>query len=168
MTPHRGSHLAALLLIAGVLVGCSGTRPYAPTADNNVRFTTVAESGSWLSSVRASVHIHSVNENCHTDYQGTIALGRSAVLSGLPAGRASYLIFTFDSSSFLANSRSSISYKTLLTPRRGHDYVVAVRYVDDTYNATIREVNRRSQTRRQIAYKPLDACRARSWKIRGK
>lgn len=168
MTPRRGSRLAALLLIAGVLAGCSGTRSYAPTADNNVRFTTVAESGSWFSSVRPSVHIHSVNENCHTDYQGTVALGRSTVLSGLPAGRPSYLIFTFDSSSFLANSRSSISYKTLLTPRPGHDYEVAVRYVDETYNATIREVSRRSQTRRQVAYKPLDACRARSWKIRGK
>ena len=164
----RPGRFAAILLCAGVVAGCAGTRSYTATPDNNVRFTTVAESGSWFSSVRPSVHIHSVNENCHTDYQGTIALGRSAIVTGLPTDRPSYLVFTFASSSFLSNNRSSISYKTMLTPRRGHDYEIAVRYVDDTYNATIREVNRRRQSRRQIAYTPLDACKARSWKIRAK
>ena len=168
MTRVRAGRLCAVLLLAGVLAGCGSTRPYVATSDNNVRFTTVAESGSWFSSVRASVHIHSVNENCRTAYQGTLSLGRSTTVTGLPAGQPSYLVFTFASSSFLSNDSSSISYKTLLAPKRGHDYEVAVRYVDDTYNATIREVNRRSGVRRQIAYKPLDACRARSWKIRAK
>lgn len=168
MTLDRAGRLAATLLVAGVLTACAGTRPYETTTDRNVRFATVAESGSWFSSVRASVHIHSVNENCHTDYQGTIPLGKSTTVTGLPTGQPSYLVFSFASSTFLANRSSSITYETMLTPRLGYDYEVAVRYVDDTYNATIREVNRRSGLRRQIHHRPLDKCRARSWKIRGK
>ena len=156
---HRG-RLVAVMLLAGAVAGCAGTRPYVSSSENNLRFTTVTESGSWFSSVRASVHIHSVDENCRTNYQGTIRLGGSSIATGIPVGQPSYLVFSFDSSSFLANSRSSINYKTMLTPQRDHDYNIAVEYVDDTYNATIREVNRRNNRRREVHYKPLDTCRA--------
>jgi len=168
MTALRARRLAAILVIGGVLAGCSGTHPYRATSDNNVRFTTVTESGSWFSSVRAKVHIHSVDRNCQTKYQGTIALGRSTLMTGIPAGEPSYLVFAFNSSSFLSNSSSSISYRTMLTPRRGRDYQIAVKYVDDTYNATIQEVDPRRRTSRQIHHAPLEACRARSWKNTGK
>jgi hypothetical protein len=69
-------------------------------------------------------------------------------------------VFSFDSSSFLANSRSSITYGTLLTPRPGRDYDVAVEYLDDTYNATIQEVDRETNQQREVIYRPLDACQA--------
>lgn len=161
MTATRRSRLAATLVLAGALAGCAGTRPYEASSDNNVRFTTDVESGSWLSSVRASVHVHSVHRQCRTNYEGTIPLGRPAVVTGLPTGRPSYLVLAFNSSSFLTNSRSSIHYETMLTPRRGYDYEVAVSYVDDTYNATVREVNRQSGARREIRKTPLEACRAR-------
>ena len=161
MTTRRRGRLFAVLLLAGAMAGCAGTQqPYVSTAENNVHFTTVAESGSWLSSVRASVHIHSVHENCQTDYQGTIRLSDSSITTGIPVGQPSYLVFSFDSSSFLANRRSSIDYKTLLTPRQGYDYDIAVEYIDDTYNARIMEVDRRNNQRAEIHYKPLDMCRA--------
>ena len=150
----------AVLLLAGAVAGCAGSRPYVSSAENNLRFTTLAESGSWVSSVRASVHIHSVDENCRTNFQGTIRLDGSDIATGIPVGQPSYLVFSFDSSSFLANSSSTINYKTMLTPRRDHDYDIAVEYVDDTYNATIREVNRANNRRREMHYTPLDTCRA--------
>lgn len=158
----------AVLLLAGAMTGCAGgdTRPYVSSAENNLRFTTVAESGSAFSSVRASVHIHSVDENCRTNYQGTIRLDESAIASGIPVGQPSYLVFSFASSSFLGGRRGSITYKTLLTPRSGHDYDIAVAYVDDTYNATIREVNQRNYRRREVRYRPLDTCRVPSQKVR--
>ena len=156
---HRGRLVAALLL-AAALAGCAGTRAYVSSSENNLRFTTLAESGSWLSSVQASVHIHSVDENCRTDFQGTIRLEESPVTTGIPVGRPSFLVFSFDSSSFLTNSSSSINYRTMLTPRRDHDYDIAVEYVDSTYNATIREVNRRDKRWREVGYTPLDSCRA--------
>ncbi len=166
MTARQRGRLVALLL-AGVVAGCAGTQqPYVSSAENNLRFTTVAESGSRFSSVRASVHIHSVDENCRTNYQGTIRLDESSIASGIPVGRPSYLVFSFASSSFLGGRRSSINYKTLLTPRPGHDYDIAVAYVDDTYDSTIRELNRGSNRRREVHFRPLDTCRARSQKVR--
>lgn len=166
MTMSAMRRLGAALFLAGLVAGCSSTRPYVASSENNVRFTTVTESGSFFSSVKASVHIHSVDENCRTNYRGTVGLAGRSTRTGIPVGRPSYLVFSFNSSSFLANSRSSISYKTLLTPRPGRDYEIAVRYVDGMYNATIREVGRRGKRRREVSFTPLASCRARSWKIR--
>ena len=168
MTARRRGRLMAFMLLAGAMAGCAGadTRPYVSSAENNLRFTTVAESGSRFSSVRASVHIHSVDTNCRTNYQGTIRLDESAIASGIPVGRPSYLVFSFASSSFLGDRRGNINYKTLLTPRLGYVYDIAVEYVDDTYNATIREVNQQNNRRREVRYSPLEACRAPSQKVR--
>lgn len=158
MTAKR--RIAAALFLAGAVAGCSGTRPYVASTDDNVRIRTETKSGSVLSSVRASVHVHSVDRNCRTSYLGTIPLDSKAVTTGIPAGRRTYLVFAFNSASFLGSRRSSISYRTLLTPRRGYDYEVAVRYVDDMYNAEIREVSRRGKRRRTVRYRPLSTCRA--------
>ena len=147
------------LLCAACLAGCAETRPFQPAPDRNVRFDAAVESGSWLSGVEASVHVHSVDRNCQTTYEGTIPLRNSTVVTGFPAGRPQYVVIAFNSSSFLLNRRSSINYSTLLTPRDGHDYEVAVRYLDDTYNATVEEVNRRNGARRTLRHRPLDTCR---------
>ena len=163
MTARQRGRLVALLLLAGAMAGCAGTQqPYVSSAENNLHFTTVAESGSVFSSVRASVHIHSVDENCRTNYRGTIRLDESSIATGIPVGQPSYLVFSFDSSSFLANRRSSIDYKTMLTPRQGHNYDIAVEYIDDTYSAKITEVNLRNNRRGEVRYRPLDVCGALS------
>lgn len=158
MTGQRTNVGAALLGLA-VLAGCSGVRPYEPTSDRNVQFTADVDSGSWMSSVQASVHVHSVDQACRTTYEGTIPLKGSTVVTGFPAGRLRYMVIAFNSSSFLLNRRSSINYSTMLTPRDGYDYEVAVRYLDDTYDATVMEVNRGNGTRRRLRHRPLDTCR---------
>lgn len=168
LSTHRAHRLAAIVLFAAILTGCSGTRTYQATSDNNLRFTTVTESGSWFSTVRAQVHIHSVDRNCQTKYQGTIALRRDSLKTGIPAGQRSYLVFAFNSSAFLSNRTSSVSYRTLLTPRRGRDYRIEVKYIDDSYDATIHEVHPRSRKSRKIHHAPLDSCRSASWKKTGK
>jgi hypothetical protein len=160
MSVSRPIRLAAVLLLAGALVGCAGTQPYVSSSESNLHIKTVADSGSWMSSVQTAVHIHSVDENCLTSYRGTLQLDDPMVTTGIPSGQRSYLVFSFDSSSFLANSRSSITYGTLLTPRPGRDYDVAVEYLDDTYNATIQEVDRETNQQREVIYRPLDACQA--------
>lgn len=159
VTPRSADGLGAALLIALGLAGCAGTRPYDATSDNNVRFTASVESGSFLSSMHAAAHIHSVDPSCRTHYVGTIPLGGSEIVTGIPAGRPSYLVVSFEGSSFLANRRSSISYETLLTPRPGYDYEVVVRYADDIYDTRISEVRRRDHARHELQRRPLNACR---------
>ena len=155
----RSVHIRTALLCAAVLSGCAGTRPYESASDRNVRFDTAVESGSWVSSVRASVHVHSVDRDCRTTYEGTIPLKNPTVVTGFPAGRMRYMVIAFNSSSFLLNRRSSIDYSTILTPRDGYDYEVAVRYRDDTYDASVVEVNRGNGTRRKLRHRPLQSCR---------
>lgn len=158
MTRALLRRLAATALLASGLSACSGIKTYTPSGDNNLRFNTVTDSGSAFSSMRAAVHIHSVTGPCKTAYQGTIDLNGPRVVSGIPAGRLSHLVFNFSGSSFFSNSRSSINYRTVLMPRRGHNYVFDVRYIDDMYDVNVHEVNKRRRTRKQMAQRRLTGC----------
>lgn len=160
MNGWKPARIAPAIMLAAFLASCAGgTRPYVASSEENVRIDTVTKSGSAFSSVRASVNIYSVDGNCRTTYLGTIPLDRKSISTGIPAGKTSFLVFVFNSASFLGNRRASISYRTLVKPRKGYDYRVAVEYVDDTYNAEIYEVNRRGE-RRELRHRPLDRCRA--------
>lgn len=148
------------LLGAGLLAGCSGIKPYPNTFEKNIEIRTKTDS-RFLAKVRAAVDIYSVDTDCQTMYQGTIDLDKAAVAIGIPADRPSYLVFAFASSAFLSNSKSTISYDTLLTPRSGHNYTIDVSYIDDIYNVEIREKRPRKRARRRIPQKELSSCRSR-------
>ena len=66
--------------------------------------------------------------------------------------------FVFSSSSFLAGSSGSIRYETLLKPRAGYTYDVKVSYFDNIYNVTIREIDPRKSSSREIERRSLQAC----------
>lgn len=147
--------ISAILLAAGLLAGCSGMKPYADTAERNLRIRTQAESGSAFSSVRASVDVYRVERGCIAEYEGTTELNRAEITMGIPAERPSYLVFRFASSAFLGSSSSTISHDTLLTPRRGSTYDVRVRYVDNIYDVAIHDA-----TGREIETRRLRACKS--------
>jgi hypothetical protein len=97
-----------------------------------------------------------VNGECSTHYDGTLALDRGNVDIGVPAGRPSYLVVSFDTSSFMAGSRST-SVGTVLTPRAGYEYELAVRYKQDIYDVAVREIDRKGVSR-DLARRPLAGC----------
>ena len=145
-------------LITGLLVGCSGKYTYPDTLAKNLHIQTETESGSIFSSVRAALGVYQVDDQCRIEYQGTVDLDGRPVSVGIPSGRPSYLVFEFASSSFLANSRRSISYETLLLPVAGRDYDIKVSYMDDIYNVEIRESRPGDAVVRNIERKDLRAC----------
>lgn len=151
-------HLVGLLAIIGLLVGCSGKYTYPDTLAKNLHIQTETESGSIFSSVRAALGVYQVDDQCKIEYQGTVDLDGRPVSVGIPSGRPSYLVFEFASSSFLANSRRSISYETLLLPVAGRDYDIKVSYMDDIYNVEIRESRPGDAVVRNIERKDLRAC----------
>ncbi len=151
-------HLVGLLAIIGLLVGCSGKFTYPDTLAKNLHIQTETESGSIFSSVRAALGVYQVDDQCKIEYQGTVDLDGRPVSVGIPSGRPSYLVFEFASSSFLANSRRSISYETLLLPVAGRDYDIKVSYMDDIYNVEIRESRPGDAVVRNIERKDLRAC----------
>ncbi len=144
----------AMLLSASLLAGCSGAKTYPDTLPKNLHVRTET------SKVRAELHIHRVDANCLTEYQGTVQLDRPSVEVGIPSGRQSLVAFTFSSSSFLSGSSSSVRYDTLLTPRAGYTYDVRVSYLDNIYSVTVREIDPRGSSSREIERRDLRTCRA--------
>ncbi len=149
----------SVVLVVGLLVGCSGIKPYPNTLEKNLQIRTETKSGSIFSKVRSAVGIYRVDEQCRIEYQGTVNLDEPLVPVGIPADRLSYLVFAFASSSLLANARSTISQETLLKPRAGYSYLIAVSYQDDIYNVIVREDHPRKGISREIELQGLDACR---------
>ena len=155
MAVMRGTfHRAAwALLIAGVLGGCSGMKPYADTPERNLHIRTHTASGSAFSAVRASVDVYRVEHGCVAEYEGTARLDQAEMTMGIPANRPSYLVFRFASSGFLGSSSSTISYETVIKPHPMSSYDVGVRYVDNIYDVAIRD-----EAGRQIERQRLPGC----------
>jgi hypothetical protein len=141
---------AALLLLLALAGGCSGLRTYPTDAAGNLAVRAQVDGD-----VRAALHIHRVDAQCHTEYVGTVQLDRPVAL-GLPPGQASYLVVSFDTSSLLGGSRST-SAGTLLVARAGARYELAVRYHDSIYDLALAEVGARG--RQGLPRRDLAACR---------
>ena len=143
-----------------LLAACSSLRPYPSVTPENVVVKSAIESGSVLSSMRGSVHIHELDASCHSSYVGTVKLDRPSIALGLPAERASYLVFAFDGSSFLGGTSSSTSAGTVLKPRAGYRYEFAVSYKDNIYNVVVRESDPRRGASREVPRQELKGCSA--------
>jgi len=143
--------LAALVVALGVSA-CGGTKPYRNDGAENLAVRTELDSG-----VRATLHVHRVDANCQTEYQGGLALDRPSLSVGLPAERVSYLDVAFDTSSFLAGSRR-MNAGTLIRPRAGYRYEVAVAYRNSLYQLAVREIDPRSNASRELPRRDLAAC----------
>lgn len=150
--------LCALFTAIGFVYGCSGLKTYPDNYSKNLQIKTTTDSGSMFSSVKASLHIYSVNSNCEGSYQGTVKLDQPNKAVGIPDNKTSYLAFDFDSSTFLGSTSSSISYETLLKPRTGYQYDIEVTYIDDLYNVIIKEVNPKKRSAREIDPVHLANC----------
>jgi len=151
---------AALAVLVVLLGGCSSLRPYPSVTPENVVVKSALESGSILSSMRGSVHIHELDSGCHTSYVGTVKLDRPSIALGLPAERPSYLVFVFQGSSLFGGSTSSAGAGTVLKPRPGYRYEFAVSYKDNIYNVVLRESDPRRGASREVPRRELKGCTA--------
>ena len=158
----RASLVVFPICTASLLAGCLGSKTYPNKLDKNLHVHTATDSGSWFSRVRATVDIHRVGEDCAIVYEGTVQLADPKVGIGIPPHRWSYLVFVFDSSSFLGNRSGAITYETLLKPRPHYRYDVAVSYRDDIYHVGIRETLPDHSTGHELDRLPLSACRSPS------
>jgi hypothetical protein len=140
-----------LAALAGA-AGCSGLKTYPNEAPKNVHVSTQVDS-----KVRAALHVQEVTGACTTRYQGTVALDRPALDIGIAAEQPTYLVISFDTSSFMAGSRST-SVGTLIQPRTGYEYELAVSYKQDIYNVALREIDRRKGVSRELPRRPMAGC----------
>ncbi len=122
----------AAALLAALLAACGSTSPYRYEGENNL------EVRPQLSKARASLHIHRLDAQCRTQYEGSLQLDRPLELA-LPPGRPSLLIVGFDTSSFFGGARST-ARQYMLTPRAGYRYRLEVRYKDGLYDVAAVEL----------------------------
>jgi len=142
----RALALGAALLIAG----CSGLKTYPNDAPKNLRVATQTDGA------RAALHVHEVTGACATRYEGTVKLDEPSVDLGVPAGRASFVVVSFDTSSLLGGQRGT-TVGTVVTPRAGYRYELGVRYKQDMYDVALREIDRKG-TVRELPRRGLPGC----------
>ncbi len=160
LTNLRTRFVGLLLLLPWFLAGCTGTKSYSSTTGNNLHVDTVTDTGSFFSGVRVAVDIHGIGPDCSTHYEGTVQLTQPTIDVGIPPDRWTQLVFVFASSSLLANRSGTITYDTLLKPRVGYQYQIAVSYKNDIYHVAIRETAPNKSTGQEIERQPLSVCRS--------
>jgi hypothetical protein len=132
---------ACLVVLAALLTaGCSGLKTYSNDAPKNVRVATQTDGA------RAALHVHEITGQCETRYEGTVSLDQPSIEVGVPDGRRTFVVVSFDTSSFLGGQRGT-SVGTVLTPRPGYRYELAVRYKQDMYDVALREIDRKGAAR---------------------
>jgi hypothetical protein len=146
---------ACALLLVALSAGCSSLKPYPTDPGGNLAVRTQMDS-----QVRAVLHIHRVDAQCRTEYQGTVPLDRPSVSLDVPVGQTSYVAVTFDTSSFLGGSRST-NVGTLLAPRSGSRYELSARYREGIYDLAVAESDARGRERRTLPRLDLSSCRTR-------
>ena len=147
--------LLLAVLCAALLGGCTGGRKSYPD-DVSPKNVSVRPA---LAGVKGALHIHRMDAQCKTEYLGTVDLDQPSVALGLPAGRASYLVFNFSSSSWLRGSHA-MSQETMLTPRAGYRYEIDASYSKDIYNVVVREVPPKGAAR-ELPLRDFSSCPAR-------
>jgi hypothetical protein len=136
-------HQAIGALALAVAAGCGSTKHYADLPEKNLQINAS------LSGSKAVMGVHRLDAQCRTEYEGVVELDRPRVDVGLPAGRASLLVFEFYGSSFLSGSHS-IKQEARLVPRPGYRYEARVSYKDSLYDVELREIDPRSGAGREL------------------
>ena len=113
-----------------------------------------------LSDIVVAVDIFDVDANCKPTYKGTVALDKPLTEVGLATNRTSYLGFIFKTEGFFSSSTNSMSYYTLLKPRKQYRYNINVSYEDNIYDVEIRETRSRKHKGKEIKRKELSSCRS--------
>ena len=157
--PRRGVRRAACAAAFIALAGCSGIKTYPNDLPaKNLSIRTATSSGSAFSSVRAELDVHSVDAACRTLYVGTVTLDQASTVVGIPADRASRLVFNFLSAGFLGAERGRITREVFIEPRADQRYEIDVSYRDNLYDVVLRERLPRGAAR-EVPLRDLSACR---------
>ena len=140
---------ALALALTLSLAACGGTKAYRSDAPKNL--VVVSD----LHGAKGALHLHRVLKDCRTDYLGTVALDQPRV--EVAVDQPTYLVVSFDTSSFLSGSRSTTA-GTMLTAWPAARYELAVRYRDSIYSIALREVERGGR-KKELPRLDLGSCR---------
>jgi len=154
----------AVLLVGALpwLAACSTAAQYQDAGPPNLHLSTTS-TGAFLSFTVVYLDINRVTADCRAEHVGTLNLWAPLPLRPpadavhLPEDRLSHLVFKFRTHG--GNRESLTSYATLLRPRAGHTYQVAVKYDAGLYDVEIREIGPNGTPGPKVEHRPLSECR---------
>jgi hypothetical protein len=154
---------ASLLSILSLITACGTAVPYQDSGVPNLRLSTTANSGTFLTATVVYLDIHRVTADCGTEYVGSLNLRAPLALRDPPAAihlpeeRLIELVFKFKTVG--GNYSGLTSYATLLRPRAAHTYEATVTYDAGLYDVEIREIDPHGAPGRKIEHRSLSECR---------
>jgi hypothetical protein len=157
-----GAGICRATLVAlsiAVSAGCSGVKTYPHSLDRNLQIRSETVTGSPLFRVRTALSVYRVDERCELEFEGVVNIDQPKMSVGIPAGRWSYLDFTFTDPSLGGDPSSSVRRETMFRPRAGYRYDIAVTYRKDVYHVAIREIAPRGGAGREVEFRDIRACR---------
>lgn len=140
-----------------MLSGCAGVKHYEDRSLKNIEAVIEKEQGSVFSGTDASIEIYSVDKSCKLTYLGVVENQQSRFDFGLDEDKMAYVHFVFQSSGLFSNN-SSMSYGSLLKPRKGYRYQLKASYIEGIYNLEIFE-KRKGRKPRQLETYHFEACK---------
>ena len=142
-----------ILLVMLLFGGCaSNIKPYRAELPHNLEIISNTES------IEASLHIYSLDKQCKSTYLGSVDLDRDSLQLGIDTGQPSFLVTSFDSSSFWSASSGYMDYGITLIPRKSYRYEIGVSYIDNIYNVKVYEINRSNGIKREMEDRELANC----------
>ncbi len=151
--------IVLLMFLTGLLANCSTFKPYPNHFGKNVHIWEKTDTGSILTTMEVAVDILSVSPRCETAYEGTVFLENGPVDIGIPVNRYSYLIFSYDTSSFLGPALGKVVHGTILKARPGYTYDIKMSYDTDVYYAEIQEISPDRSQFRNLPLRELNYCK---------
>jgi hypothetical protein len=133
------ARIIALLLSAGLLVGCA--TPYRPgNLEKNLTVNLTLEDGSALTRSGAVLEVLHLDKDCATDYRGYVNLVQGANTVGITAGQRMLLIVEIRQRSL--GSKSTMWRGAALTPKSGANYRIDATYTDAMFDFRLYEATR--------------------------
>lgn len=145
-----------LLLLVSLLSACASTRIFKDQSQKNIEVIIEKDEGSIFSAKEASVEVWKLEADCKTTLLGEVDTESSKFKIGLQPGQLAYINFRFFSSG-LFSSDNSMTYGSLITPKKGYNYLFKASYVEGIYNLEIFE-KKAGRKSRQIETRHYSEC----------
>ncbi len=136
---QKSLRVSLILIFGFTLVACNNVKIYKQKLATNATIQVTDSPNSILSSVRGTLDIYQISQQCKKQYKGQVSVGTSAVKLGLVQDWYTYLVFTFKKGGLFKSNLGSIGHSGFIVARRGRQYKIMMTYRDGAYDVVVRE-----------------------------
>lgn len=147
-----------LLAALGLLSSCASTKVFEDQSSKNITIVVEKEKGSVFNSKEVAVEVWRLQADCETSLLGVVETDASSFKIGVKPGQLTYINFRFFSTGMFSND-NSMTYGTLLTPKKGYSYKLKASYIEGIYNLEIFEM-KPGRKSKQIETRHYSECNA--------